>query len=671
MLVWTLSGWFMLTATLVSADGVPDDLTTLSIEALMDIKITSVSKKSQKLSDAPAAVFVITQEDIRRSGVTSIAEALRMAPGIEVARITSSQWAITSRGFNGRFANKLLVLIDGRSVYTPLFSGVYWEVQDTLLEDIERIEVIRGPGASLWGANAVNGVINIITKNAADTQGAMVTAGAGNEERGFGSIRYGGKVGNAVHYRVFAKYFDKDEFVDADGDAANDGWDFRRGGFRTDLTPASANRFMLQGEAYDGDLDDTVEQGIYTPPYNIISDIENNFTGYHLLGRWDRDMGSRSNLALQLYFDRVKLSSDEAGFTVETYDVDFQHRFALGDRQDIIWGLGYRFINDNIDNSDIIVVDPDNDQQHLFSGFIQNEISLIEDTLSLILGTKLEHNQYTGFEVQPNVRSLWKPAKNHTLWASAARAVRTPSRGELDGNVRASVLPPDPAIPGGLPVQSIALGDDALDSEELWAYEIGYRSQIRQNLSADIALFYNDYDDLRSAELQLPELEIDPGPAHLIVPTILDNRLRGETYGAEAAVNWQVTNIWRLQGTYTFLKIDLDLDSDSTSPPQQVTRDEESSPQHQFSLRSELDLPGNVELDLWGRYVDSLGAPLDIPSYITLDARIGWKPIPSLEISLVGQNLFDDRHPEFDPEFLGIQATEVEPSVYGKITWRF
>ena len=338
------------------AGSLPSDLTELSIEALMDIEITSLSKKSQKLSDAPAAVFVITNEDIRRSGVTSIPEALRMVPGIQVAKITANQWAVTSRGFNGRFSNKLLVLMDGRSVYTPLFSGVFWEVQDTLLEDVDRIEVIRGPGGSIWGANAVNGVINIITKSAADTQGGLVVAGAGTEEKAFGSFRYGGTVKDDIHYRFFGKYFDRDEAVFADGSDAADGWDFLRGGFRLDAAPESDNRFMLQGETYGGTTGDTVEIGTYTPPYVEINDIEGDFNGSHLLGRWERDLGAGSDLGLQLYFDRAEWDSFVGGFRVDTYDVDFQHRFQLGRRQEIVWGLGYRYIRDNVHGSQIIEI---------------------------------------------------------------------------------------------------------------------------------------------------------------------------------------------------------------------------------------------------------------------------------------------------------------------------
>ena len=665
--------FFGLTFSAIStaaAETLPSDLTELSIEALMDIEITSLSKKSQKLSDAPAAVFVITQEDIRRSGATSIPEVLRMVPGIQVARINANQWAVTSRGFNGRFSNKLLVLMDGRSVYTPLFSGVFWEVQDTLLEDVDRIEVIRGPGGSIWGANAVNGVINIITKSAAVTQGGLVVAGAGTEEKGFGSFRYGGTFHEDIHYRFFGKYFDRDESVFSDGDSAADGWDFLRGGFRMDAVPESDNRFMLQGEAYSGSTGDTVEIGTYTPPYVEIKNTEGDFTGGHLLGRWERNLEADSDLGLQLYVDRAEGDPSLGNFRVDTYDVDFQHRFQLGRRQEMVWGVGYRYIRDfveSVSGGQGIKLDPVNYSQDLFSGFIQDEIELWEQRAYLTLGTKLEHNDFTGLEVQPNARLLFKADEHNSVWLSVARAVRTPSRGETDSQVRDKVIPPTP--PNPLALQPVVYGNDNFQTEELWAYEAGYRTQPFDTLSVDVALFYNDYDQLRTTEPLAPVLELDPAPPHLIIPTLMGNQMSGHTYGFEVAADWQVSSFWRLQGSYSYWKAGLSLENDNI-PEATLAAAEDSSPRHQFSLRSSLNLPGNVELDVWGRYVDRLPA-YDISSYVALDARLAWEPVDGVELALVGQNLLDDQHPELEPEFLGTVATEVQRSVYAKITWRF
>ncbi len=650
--------------SIAAAGTLPPDLTELSIEALADIEITSLSRKSQRLSDAPAAVFV---EDIRRSGATSIPETLRMVPGIQVARINAGQWAITSRGFNGRFSNKLLVLIDGRSVYTPLFSGVFWEVQDTLLEDVDRIEVIRGPGGSIWGANAVNGVINIITKSAADTQGWLATAGAGTEEKVFGSFRYGGTYKEDVHYRFFGKYFDRDASVFTNGDSAADGWDFLRGGFRIDAAPESDNRFLLQGETYGGTTGDRVAVGTYTSPYVENNDIEGDFTGGHLLGRWERNLGMDSDLGLQFYFDRAEWDSFVGGFRVDTYDVDFQHRFQWGRRQEIIWGLGYRYIKDKVSGSQIIRMDPSHDDQDLFSGFVQDEIALWERFAILTLGTKLEHNDFTGFEIQPNARLLLKADERNSFWFSVARAVRTPSRGETDSQVRDMVIPPTP--PNTLALQPVVYGNEDFETEELWAYEAGYRTQPIATLSVDVALFYNDYDRLRTTEPQAPELEMDPAPPHLVIPTLLGNQMTGHTYGFEVAADWQVSKNWRIQGSYSYWQANMELKSDNT-PEVTEAAVENSSPKHQFSLRSSFNMPGNVELDLWARFVDNLPA-IDISSYLTLDARLAWKPADGVEISLVGQNLLEDQHKEFEPEFLGTVASEQQRGVYAKITWRF
>ncbi len=661
-------GWFGL-ALIRTADAeqMPADLTQLSIEALMDIEITSLSKKTQKLSEAPAAVFVITQEDIRRSGATSIPEALRMVPGIQVARINANQWAITSRGFNGRFSNKLLVLMDGRSVYTPLFSGVFWEVQDTLLEDIDRIEVIRGPGGSIWGANAVNGVINIITKSAADTQGGLAVAGAGTEERVLGGLRYGGTWQENIHYRFFGKYFERDQSVFADGSDAADDWDTLRGGFRVDAALQGANRFMLQGEVYDGNAGDTVSVGTFTPPYAQIVDHQGSFAGGHLLGRWDRALGDEADMGLQVYADRSKWNPFVGEARVDTYDIDFQHRFQLGHRQEIIWGAGFRHIRDEIDAIDTFQIEPLKDDQNLYSGFIQDEIELWDQAAFLTLGIKLEHNDSTGVEVQPNARLLFKIDPSNSLWLSVSRAVRTPSRGETDSIVRDQVIPPSPSAP--LPIQPVVFGNPNLESEELWAYEAGYRSQPLETVSLDVAIFFNDYDHLRATELHGTQLELSPLPPHLILLTQLNNQLEGQTYGFELSADWQVAGNWRLEGAYSLWTADLTAKTASIAEESLVLV-EDASPRHQVSLRSSWNLPGNVELDLWGRFVDRLPA-FDISSYVTLDARLAWKPIESLELALVGQNLIDDHHPEFEPEFLGTVATEIERGVYAKLTWQF
>jgi len=644
-------------------NAVSTDLTELSLEQLMDIEVTSVSKKPERLCEAAAAIYVITQEDIRRSGATSIPEALRMVPGLEVARIDANEWAITSRGFNGEFANKLLVLIDGRTVYTPLFGGVYWDVQDTMLEDIDRIEIIRGPGATMWGANAVNGVINIITKTAKDTQGGLVSGGAGSEERGFGGLRYGGTLGDSAWYRVYAKYFNRDDSVDGSGDRTSDEWDMFRGGFRIDWDVSDSDSLTFQGDVYDGDLHETTDIAFLTPPALLALDKSFDVTGANVLARWSHVFSDTSDMAMQVYYDGVERDKFVLDEVRDTVDLDFQHRFALGGRHEIVWGLGYRYTSDDLDGSFTISFDPDSRDDDLVTAFVQDEITLVDDRLKLTVGSKFEHNDYTGFEVQPSVRLLSTPNEWNTLWASVSRAVRTPARTDEDVRINFLVLP---GMDGSTNVMAI-LGDDDFESEKLTAYEMGYRVQPVENVYLDIATFYNVYDDLLTHEPGTPFFELTPAPPHLVIPVHFDNRMDGETYGAEVAANWNVTKFWRVAAGLTYLEMELDPDSSSGNARADAT--EGSSPQHQFHIRSYLDLPHNVQFDTALYYVDSLPAQ-DVSSYVRLDARLGWHPTENLELSVGLQNLLDTEHDEYGLAE-GVHPTEAERSVYGKVTWTF
>ena len=665
--IWILLPVFI--SSFVWADDHPKDLTELPIEDLMNIEITSVAKKQQKISDAAAAIFVITQEDIRRSGATSIPEALRMAPGVEVAHINANQWAITIRGFNSRFANKLLILIDGRSVYSPLFSGVFWDVQDTLLEDIDRIEVIRGPGATLWGANAVNGVINIITKHAKDTQGGLMSAGTGTEERGFGEVRYGGKLGNDTQYRVFAKYFNRDSAARTSGYNAHDEWDMLRGGFRFDSKLSSQDSITLQGDVYKGRPEQTLTVASAEAPFaqTFNDDIHNQ--GGNLLGRWIHTFSQSSEMALQMYYDRTDRKESINGEKRNTFDTDLQHRFDLGERQEVVWGLGYRFTRDNIKNSFPVSFIPDQRTHYLFSGFAQDDIVLFKERLRLTLGSKFEYNDFTGFEIQPNVRLLWKPQPRHSLWGAVSRAVHTPSRADEDVRVNASVIPPfTPSNPGPLPAYVTLFGNPNLKSEELVAYELGYRFQATKRLSFDIASFYNVYDHLRSAEPGMPSVQTSPPPPHILFPIVVYNQLKGKTYGVEVAGDWRPLEWWRIQASYTYLQIKL---SGSESLDSTAHVDEGRSPRHQFHLQSSMDLRRDLECDLNFRFVDKL-PDFNVKSYASLGVRLAWKPCPNLELAIVGQNLLSNHHAEFKGEaIMSSLPTEIERGVYGKITWRF
>ncbi len=625
------------------------DLTELGLEELMNIEITSVSKKPQKLSDAAAAIFVITGDDIRRSGATSIPEALRMAPGLQVAKIDANKWAISSRGFNGRFANKLLVLIDGRSVYTPLFSGVYWDVQDALMEDIDRIEVIRGPGATLWGANAVNGVINIITRHPKDTQDGLATASVGTEEHVHGAIRYGGKRGEDTFYRIYVKYFNRDDAVYASGDDAADEWSALKAGFRVDWQMSDSDSLMFTGNVYDGR---SGTNGTLAVPVQETLNTESEYNGLNLLGRWERTVSDTSNIMLQLYYDRTDRKEIRLDEIRDIFDMDFNHQFSVGERHEILWGLGYRFTRDNIDNTPSSIFSPDRRHDDLFSAFIQDDIWLVRDKFRLRIGSKFEHNGYTGFEIQPSARLMLTPSGRYSAWASVSRAVRTPSRVEHDAQIISAMPPP---VPNNMVT---VIGDDDFISEELMAYEIGYRFYATEQLYLDMALFFNDYDKANSYEM------VSIWPYTLVV----DNKMEGHVYGIELAANFQVLEWWRLQSAYTYLQMQLHLDGDSTDQTSEFTEGE--SPHHQLSLRSSMDIMTDLDLDLWARYVDNLPAQ-GIGSYVTLDVRLAWKPRNDLALSIVGKNLLDSQHPEFQSDRDFSSSTEVERSIYGKISWHF
>ncbi len=437
------------------------DVTAISLEDLMNLQVTSVSKRAQKLADAAAAIFVITQDDIRRSGAASIPEALRMVPGLEVARIDENKWAIGSRGFNGRFDNKLLVLIDGRSVYTPLFSGVYWNVQDVMLEDVDRIEVIRGPGATLWGANAVDGVINIITKSAKLTQGALVTAEGGNEEETAESARYGGKAGDNVYYRAYAKYSDWEPSVDATGANGSDGWHTIRGGFRVDSNPSKADSLTVQGDLYRTNYGETLTIPTLTAPYSTTFPNDGNYSGGNILGHWNHAF-SRSSTSLQMYFDNTNtvdnsLFRDHEG----VYDIDFQHDLHVGESQEFVWGLGYRSIQDSNVSSFTVSLQPNHSWLNQFSGFVQDEVSLFDRRLRVTLGSKFEHNDFTGFEVEPNIRFVGVISKNQSVWAAISRAVRTPALTEEGLRLDEAVVPPGtPPINSPLPAVEAIFGSN-------------------------------------------------------------------------------------------------------------------------------------------------------------------------------------------------------------------
>ncbi|HEX4798310.1 MAG TPA: TonB-dependent receptor [Burkholderiales bacterium] len=604
------------------------DLADLSIEELGNIQVTSVSKHAERLLDAPASIFVITGEDIRRSGATRLPEALRLAPNLEVARASASSYAISARGFNSTTANKLLVLIDGRVVYTPLFSGVFWDAQDVMLEDIERIEVISGPGAALWGANAVNGVINVITRRSSDSQGGYAYGHSGNLERGYGA-RYGGGLGGDGSYRVYGRFFDVFNTSRADGSSASDGWGKGQVGFRSDWG-TTANGFTLQGDVYRGKLDQRIGD-------------DSSISGNNLLGRWNRDLAEWGRLQVQAYFDHTE--RDIPGTFAERlniFDFDFQHGLRAIGAHALTWGGGYRYGDDRVTNSAVLAFLPADRGLRWSNVFAQDEIAL-EDNLRLTLGGKFESNYYTGTDFLPSARLAWKPQPQRLVWGAVSRAVRAPSR--IDRDFFAAI--PVNAVPTPLN------GGPDFVSEVAKVFEIGYRAQASPRATYSISLFHNIYDKLRS---------IEPAPGGGLV---IGNKMEGTGDGVEAWGSYQAAKNWRLSAGGLFLRQRLRLMPDSGDPLGVSAAG--NDPKRQFMLRSSLDLPDSAELDVGIRYVSALPNP-SVPAYTAVDVRYAWRLQRELELAVVGQNLFDPGHPEF-----GNAATrsEMARGAYVKLKWYF
>src|SRR5256712_2509326 len=605
-------------------------LKKLSIEQLMNLQVTSVSKRPERLSQTASAIQVITQEDIRRSGAASLAEALRLAANLQVAQIDSRQWAISARGFNGTAANKLLVLIDGRTVYTPLFSGVFWDVQEVPLEDIDRIEVISGPGATLWGANAVNGVINVSTKDAKDTQGFLLSGGGGTEQHGFGTVRYGAALGSSVRARIYGRGFDRDATAFPSGQDAADDWHLEQGGFRMDWEASSASHATLQGELYDGRI--AQDSG---------GDIA--VTGRDVIAKWSRTLSEQSSLTAQLYYDRTHRDIPRLfGEDLDTYDVELQHSTRLGARHDLVWGLGYRNINDRtvVGADSTLAFLPTQVAREWFTGFVQDEIALVPNRVHVTLGTKIEHNDYTGFEIQPSGRVSWRLASSGLLWAAVSRALRTPSR--IDRELFAPAKAP-----------YFLAGGPGFRSEEEMAYELGYRHQ-QGALALSVATFYSRYHGLRSVERATPTS-----------PLVIGNGQDGESYGAEVTAQYWLTRRWHVHAGYTELRVHIWPNPGSTDTSRGAS--ESHAPDRQFLLHSSVDLPAHLELAAAFRAIDDI-ANQQVPAYAELNATLTWQPMSRLDLALVGQNLLHSRHAEF-----GTPATRrsFERGVYGTIAWRF
>lgn len=619
-------------------EGADPELDELLSQDIGELSVTSVSKRSQRLSETAAAIYVITQEDIRRAGIYSIPEALRLVPGMHVARIGTDRWAVASRGFNGALSNKLLVLIDGRAVYTPVFSGVYWGDQSTTINDIDRIEVIRGPGGSLYGANAVNGVVNIITKSAEDTQGELLSGVITDSITGNVEARHGGKIGKDDFYRVYGQYQDSDT------------WDRQRAGFRMDGKDDEGTRYTYQGDAYSGKQDYRATLATLTAPFSDVFTSEDQVYGGNASGKWTQDLSSKSEVTLQAYLDHYTRREFTADQSITTANVEFQNNIELNDRNNFVWGGGMRAYYQNIAGSFWASVDDPRDWHGTINTFVQNEYAMIPDELYLTAGMKLEYNDFTGIEIQPTVRASWQMTDDQTVWGAVSRAVRTPSIIEDSSNL---ILQTSAGAPTN---EARFFGNPNQDSEELIAYELGHRIKVTDALSFDTTVFYNDYDSLLT--ISSAGAGFIGANGNFIVPYTASNLGTGKIYGAEVTSNWQVTSDWRLSGSYTHTKIKLDSNGGAS-----LEATENNSPENQFALQSYYNFSDTVHWDNMLYYVGNLGTN-GIGDYSRFDTRLAWMIEPGLEVSLIGRNL-GGPHKEFT------SGGEIDRSYIAQLLWKF
>lgn len=647
-----------------SNPGTSEDLKQLSLEQLGDVQVTTVSKEPEQIWNTPAAICVITQDDIRRSGATSIPEALRLAPGVEVARIDANHWSVAIRGFAGQFSKSLLVLVDGRSVYTPLFEGVYWDLPYVMLEDVDRIEVIRGPGGTIWGSNAVNGVINIITKTAKNTQGGLATLGSGTVDQATGAFRYGGSLGQGFDYRVYGMGGIRGPEFHSDGNEF-DNWRMGQVGFRADWKTSDRDTFTFQGDTYQGVSGESVFLSSFTPPAETPVNDKGYVSGGNLLMRWQHATSEGSDIQIQAYFDRTNRQDLELGETRDTFDVDFVQHIRVHSDQELTWGLGARVSPSNfIQTSQGVDFLPNKQVDSIYSGFIQYELPIVPDKLKVTAGTKLEHNNFSGFEWQPSGRILWTPKPHQSLWGAVTRAVRTPSR--LDQDVQFAILVRSTPPP---PVYFLIQGNPKLEAEQLIGYETGYRTEIGNDLYVDFTAFYNNYNNLQGYGPPFAAEPANPPVIFFVLPYA--NVILGHTMGTEIAPHWKIRPWWQVSGAYSYLHMALRDKQGIPDTGNLLSSYTGSSPGNMLSFQSLFNLPKHFELDETYRFTSALPA-LTVPSYSTADVRLGWHARLSedqnLELSLAGQNLLEPHHLEFGgadpPPVVGIKR-----SIYGQVTW--
>jgi iron complex outermembrane receptor protein len=648
----------------------PEELRGLDIEQLMKVDVTILSRTEEKVFETPAAITVITGDDVLRSGATSIPDALRWVPGLFVGRSTSNTWVVGAHGLSDlALSNKFLTLTDGRTTFSPFIGGTFWGQQYLFLPDLDRIEVIRGPGATVWGSNAVSGVINVITKPADKTQGLSTYGAAGTFDQAQAGVRYGGKIGEAA-YRVYATTFKRAGMAsDTDGGPADEWWSIQ-GGFRIDWSPAAHDSLTLQGDAYLNEAGSSFQAPVYGPPFSARLAIAEQFTGSNLLGRWTHSFGGNTALTVQGYFDRVARTAETEPdplleYGINTYDLDTRLDTAIGKRQRLGVGAGVRLVDFDIPQhpmGPLVLGEDFRKLAPLWWVWGQDTIALVPDRLRAILGVRFEHNYFSGFEIQGTARVAFTPTERQTLWAAVSRAVRAPAMSDQFLRVDLAAMPPATVV--------AFVGDGGVQAEVLWAYDIGYRLQLSKALLVDAVAFVDSYSGLLSGEPGLPQ----PDPFHpgfTLMPLTLTNSVNGIYAGADVSVSFRPVRRFGLTGFYSYLRVDLDPRSGSRTPLDAVRMREGLTPAHTAGARAQLDLPGRVDLDLLFRVLSALSG-VDVDGYVELNARLAWRATRTVELSVVGQNLLHGGHVEV-PELtlLSEAALRVPRSVYGRVDWRW
>jgi iron complex outermembrane recepter protein len=599
-------------------------------------------------------VTVIDQDDISRSGMTTLPDLLRLVPGMDVAQLDGSKWAIGTRGFTQYFSSSLLVLVDGRTVFTPQFGGVLWNAQDYVLQDVDHVEAIRGAGASVWGSNAVNGVVNITTKSADQTQGWLIS-GLGGTDQQDGEVRYGGKLDSTTYYRVYTKYSDYDDSVSQSGGSAYDAWDSLQSGFRIDRYATPDDTLTFQGDIYNQNIHQTDSLVNLTAPFQTNVNDAATADGGNVLGRWTHIISDTSTLSVQAYYDRVDHYDLTLGYQQDTGDIEVQHNFALGERQQILWGGGYRFVSSRADGSSQIAFSPADQDLQTINGFVQDDLTLVPDRLHLFVGTRVEENSYAGLQDEPNARLLWTPNPRNSIWGAVSQSAQIPSRFDEEADIRFASF-----FNGSNTTLIQGTGNSSLAAEKLLSYELGYRAEPNKSFSLDLATFFDNYNDLIANEPGTPMLTATNPPV-LVLPQPLANAVHSQTYGAEIQATWRVAENWRLIGSYTYLHVY------PVFPTGGVLADDSAS--NQFQIRSYLDLTKNLQFNT-ALYYTGRQPINEVPAYFRLDANIDWRINPNLDIMIGAQNLLQSHHLETSLSSYVVQ-TEVPRSFFAKVTLQY